>query len=87
MPWKMYLNLLILFPLFVAAEPLPKPVCGGELPWQVVRDPSFELPPPTAGINEGRWTVTVTALPPSASGPSPEYDNSGSLAHSGVGAL
>jgi len=86
-PWKMYLNLLFLLPLLVAAEPLPKPVCGGELPWQLVRDPSFELPAPKTGINEGRWTVNVTALPPSASGPSPQYDTSGSLAQSGVGAL
>jgi hypothetical protein len=88
----MYLNLLALagfLPLLIGAEPLPlRPSpCPNDSPSQVVGDPSFELPTPTAGFNEGPWTVVPVRDQGATFGPLPEYDLSGATSHSGLGAL
>ena len=61
--------------------------CPTDSPTQVVQDPGFELPTPTAGFNEGPWNVVPVTEPGFTFGPFPEYDISGTTSHTGLGAL
>ena len=62
-------------------------LCPSDAPTQVVQDPGFELPAPTAGFSEGPWTVTAVTAAGFPFGPVPEYDISWATSHSGLGAL
>ena len=83
-----YLTLLPFSALLVAAEPIAANLgsqCTLDAPSQVVGDPSFNLPTPEVGFNEGPWIVQPTQA--GLVGPGPQYDLSGTTSHSGLGDL